>query len=653
MENPPIIWQPTQDEIENSNLRGYMRWLEQNKNLYFDDYQALWEWSTKDVESFWLSIIEFFNIEFNKPWKTVLTGDRMPRYRWFEGAELNYAEQIFRKKNNAFPALLAKHENSELREISWLELEEKVAAVAAYLKSCGVGKGDAVVAFAANIPEFTIAFLATVSLGAIWSSCSPDFGTDSILERFGQIKPKVFIAVNAYPYNGKVYDKRDVVEEVRSSLPELQATIGVDYMEGMAFAEASGIKSWDEVINTEHDGLKFESVEFSHPIWVLYSSGTTGNPKAITHSHGGMLLEHTKYLAFHNDIKQGERFFWYSTTGWMMWNFVQASLLVGATAVLYDGSAAYPDMMAMWEFVEEAGINHFGTSAPFIIACMQRGISPGKECDLSGLRSIGSTGSPLPPEAFSYVKNEIKDHVWLCSMSGGTDMCTAFVGGCPIIPVYKGEIQCRALGCDLNALDDYGNQMIGEVGEMVIVKPMPCMPIYMWNDPNYTIYEDSYFTTYEGMWRHGDWVEITERNSLVILGRSDATLNRHGIRIGTAEIYRVMNDIVAIEDSLIVNLEQENGDHFMPLFVKMKEGQELTEQLQTDIKSALRKAYSPRHVPDAIIEVPDIPYTISGKKMETPVKKILMRLPLDKAINKDAMKNPDSVDFFVNYSKTL
>lgn len=651
-EHPPIIWDPPESMIEDSNLSRYMKWLKSQKGLEFSDYESVWEWSTKNIEDFWESLVEYFDIDFHKPYDTVLTGERMPHYKWFDGAELNYTKQIFKNKSTDYPALISLHEDSELKETSWEELEGKVAAVAAYLRSCGVKKGDTVAAFAANVPEVTICFLATVSIGAIWSSCSPDFGQASVLERFSQIKPKVFIAVNGYSYNGKVYDKRDIVQEVRESLPELEATIGIEYISGNSFDESLGYVNFNEVLETEHKGIEYAYVDFSHPIWVLYSSGTTGNPKAITHSHGGMLLEHLKYLTFHNDVRKGERFFWYSTTGWMMWNFVQASMLTGATAVLYDGSAGYPDLMAMWKMVEDVGIHHFGTSAPFIIACMQQGIQPNETCDLSSLRSIGSTGSPLPPEAFSYIKENVKENVWLCSMSGGTDMCTAFVGGCPIRPVYKGEIQCRALGCDLHALDDYGNQLENEVGEMVIVKPMPCMPIYLWGDSDFTRYEESYFTMYEGMWRHGDWVKITDRGTLIIYGRSDATLNRHGVRIGTAEIYRVLNDIPEIADSLIVNIEQDNGEHFMPLFVKLKEGSAFNDNLKDKIKKALRDAYSPRHVPDVIVKAPDIPRTISGKKMETPVKKILMKMPLDKAINKDAMKNPESVDFFVSYSQT-
>lgn len=650
---PPIIWKPTDEFKSSSNLSHFMDWLQEEKDLQFNDYKSLWEWSTTCIEDFWKSIAEYFDVNFHSNYNSVLSGKEMPYYKWFSGARLNYAEHILTNKTTEYPALLYKKEGAELSEMSWDELEDKVASVAAYLESLGVRKGDAVVAFSANTPEATIAFLATVSIGAIWSSCSPDFGKDSVLERFGQIKPKVLLAVNGYSYSGKIYDKRDVVYDIQSSLPELEATIGITFVSGHAFDDNRNINPWREVVETEHSGIEYASLDFSHPMWVLYSSGTTGNPKAITHSHGGMLLEHLKYLAFHNNVKRGERFFWYSTTGWMMWNFVNASLLVGATAVLYDGSAAYPDLNAMWAFIEEADIQHFGTSAPFIVACMQRGISPLKEYDLSGLKSIGSTGSPLPPEGFKYIEEHVKKDIWLCSMSGGTDVCTAFVGGCPIRPVYKGEIQCRGLGCALYAYDESGEKVIGEVGEMVIVQPMPCMPIYLWDDPEYTRYKESYFSVYDGVWRHGDWIKITDRGTLIIYGRSDATLNRHGVRIGTAEIYRVLNDIQELDDALIVNLEMDDGNHFMPLFVKMVKGVELTMGLKDRIKSSLRKAYSPRHVPDKIIEVPDIPYTISGKKMEAPIKKILMQIPIDKAINKDAMKNPESVDFYVSFATSF
>lgn len=442
-------------------------------------------------------------------------------------------------------------------------------------------------------------------------------------------------------------------------LPTVQQVIFIPYLDKHATLEGidKEVVSWDAVVNAPAAGgnkpaLTIEQVPFSHPVWVLYSSGTTGVPKAITHSHGGNLLEHLKYLHFHNDIHPGERFFWYSTTGWMMWNFTLAALLAQATIVLYDGSPGYPDLNALWALAEETRITHFGTSAPFLVSCMKAGISPAKQFDLDAMRSIGSTGSPLPPEAFGYVYEHIKQDVWLCSMAGGTDVCTAWVGGNPLAPVYQGEIQCRCLGCAMESLDEDGHALpANEVGEMVVTRPMPSMPVFFWNDPDGSKYRHSYFDYYPGVWRHGDWIKITERGSLVILGRSDATLNRQGVRIGTAEIYRAIDRIDELKDSMIVNLEYEDGTDWMPLFVVLNPGENLNDALISKIKSTLRTAYSPRHVPDAIIEVPDIPYTISGKKMEAPVKKILQHKPLEKAFNRDSMRNPESMEFFIRMAE--
>lgn len=631
-----------------------MNWLAEQRGLEFEAYADLWAWSVNQVEDFWASIWEYFDVMAHSPYDSVLSHPEMPGARWFEGSTLNYAEHVFRQANETHPALIFQSETQPLTEVSWAELRAQTAAMAAFLKAQGVEEGDRVVAFLPNVPAATVGFLAACSIGAIWSSCSPDFGASSVVDRFQQIEPKVLLAVDGYQYNGKPYDKRAVVRQITEELPSLEKVIVLPYLDKEAdTADLPKSIGWEEALRTPHDGLGFTPVPFDHPIWVLYSSGTTGIPKAITHSQGGVLLEHLKYLAFHNDVHPGERFFWYSTTGWMMWNFVQASLLVGGTAVLFDGSPNQPDMNVLWEFTEKAQIHHFGTSAPYLVACMKRELSPGRQFDLSHLRSIGSTGAPLPPEAFDYAYQHIKEDLWLCSMSGGTDVCTAFVGGCPLEPVYLGEIQCRGLGCALYAFDDHGQPLVDEVGEMVITKPMPSMPIYFWGDENMQRYRSSYFEMFPGIWRHGDWVKVTSRNTLVILGRSDATLNRHGIRIGTAEIYRAVNKIKAIKDSLIVNLELSGGRHYMPLFVLMNEGEALTDEIKSALRRTLREDYTPRHVPDDIIEVQDIPYTISGKKLEAPVKKILLGHPIEKAANPDAMRNPAALDFFVDFAKRV
>lgn len=657
MENsviPDVIWAPTAAVRKQANLTRYMAWLQEHKGLHVEDYQSLWEWSVEDLESFWESIWQYADIQYSGIYHRVMTDVSMPGTSWFSGTQLNYAEHIFRKATADRPAILFQQEGHAIQELSWEVLRERVAAVAAWLKAVGVVPGDRVVAYLPAIPEATIAFLACNAVGAIWSSCSPDFGAGSVLERFQQITPKVLLAADGYQYGGKTFSRLEIVAELANALPSVEQVMLIPYLDKAAQLQLDKpVIFWEAVASGKQANLEFVRMPFDHPIWVLYSSGTTGMPKAIVHGQGGVLLEHYKYLAFHNDVHPGERFFWYSTTGWMMWNFAQSSLLLGATFVVYDGSPAYPDLNVLWDLAAQTGIHHFGTSAPFLIACMKAGLQPGSRVDLTALRSIGSTGSPLPPEGFDYVREAIKEGVWLCSMSGGTDVCTAFVGGCPLEPVYRGEIQCRALGCALSALDDLGNPVEDTVGEMVIERPMPSMPVFFWDDPEGKRYRESYFEHFPGRWRHGDWVRVTLRGSLVIYGRSDATLNRHGIRIGTAEIYRCLDQLPEIADSLIVNLELEGGNHLMPLFVVLALGRVLDDVLRQKINQQLREAYSPRYIPDMILEVPEIPYTISGKKMETPVKKILLGKSPSEAASLDAMRNPHSLAYFVALQKKL
>ncbi|MEM7659256.1 MAG: acetoacetate--CoA ligase [Bacteroidota bacterium] len=643
------LWTPSPEFQARTRIRHYLDWLQNRHALSFPDYEALWHWSTSERAAFWKSIWEYFEVQAHHPYEAVVSSDPMPDTEWFPGATLNYAEHVFRMETDERPAILYQSEAYPLEEMSWRELRAQVAAMAAFLTAVGVEAGDRVVAYLPNIPAATVGFLAACSLGAVWSSCSPDFGSQSVVERFQQIEPKVLLAVDGYHYGGKGHDKRGVVQEIAAHLRSLQASVLIPFLELDARPFLSGMKSWAEVMATPHGELSFLPVPFSHPIWVLYSSGTTGIPKAITHSQGGCLLEHLKYLAFHNDVHPGDRFFWFSTTGWMMWNFVQAALLVGATIVLYDGSPGYPNLERMWHLAAEAELDHFGTSAPFLVACMKAGLNPRELGSLSRLRSLSSTGAPLPPEAFRWVYDSIKEDLWLCSMSGGTDVCTAFVGGMPLAPVYEGQIQRRALGVPLFAWNERGEPIEGEVGEMVITKAMPSMPIYFWNDPDKARYQSSYFEHYAGVWRHGDWLKITPEGGLIIYGRSDATLNRQGVRIGTAEIYRAVHHLSAIKDSLIVNLELPDGQHYMPLFVQLQPGQALDETLIKAVRTHIRQTYSPRHVPDELIAVDQIPYTISGKKLEAPVKKILMGIPIEKAANPGAMRNPEALDFFVHF----
>lgn len=645
------LWTPSAEFIKQSNLTKYALWLKENYHLFFNDYRSLWQWSIDEPEVFWKSVAEYFKVQLHSPYKEVMSSDEMPDTKWFEGATLNYAEHIFRNKTDARPAIFFASEKKDASAISWNELENQTAALQTFLRQNNVSTGDRVAAYIPNILEATVALLATISIGAVWSSCSPDFGSESILDRFQQIAPKILIAVDGYSYNGKPYDRLEVVKHISENLPSVEKVILIPYLNNEPdFHAINNAISWSKVMETRGQQLTFSSVPFSHPIWILYSSGTTGIPKAITHSHGGMLLEHLKYLSFHNDVHPGENFFWFSTTGWMMWNFVQASLLVGATIVLYDGSPAYPDLRILWKLTGQIPIHHFGTSAPYIIACMKQGLKPREIADLSALRSIGSTGAPLPPEGFDYVYESVKKEIWLCSMSGGTDVCTALVGGNPWKPVYEGEIQCRCLGCSMYAYDEEGKPVTNEVGEMVITKPMPCMPVYFWNDEEKKRYKESYFEVFPGVWRHGDWIKITDEGGVIIYGRSDTTLNRQGVRIGTAEIYRVVDKVSEIKDSLIVNIELPEGGDYMPLFVVMQEGQKITNALKDTIGKQIRQACSPRHVPDEIIVAPDLPYTISGKKMEAPVKRILMGRSIEKSANRGAMRNPESLDFFERFA---
>lgn len=639
-----LLWKPSEELKHNANITHYINWLIATHDLALSDYQELWQWSVDKPGEFWRTLWEYFDILHDGEYADVFQGT-MPHAKWFDGTSLNYAEHIFRRKTDAHPAIIFSSEKGVVEAISWPQLYDQVGSLQAFLKGVGVKEGDTVAAYLPCIPEATVAFLAANSLGAIWSSCSPDFGTASVIDRFAQIKPKVLIATDEYRYNGKSFGKTDVIESLVEAMPSVEQVIVIGG-HSMKAKTGTRVSTWTDVTRERGKEVSFKRVPFSHPIWVLYSSGTTGLPKAITHSHGGILLEQLKYGMFHNDFKTGERCFWYTTTGWMMWNYIHGSLLAGATMVLYDGSPAYPDLNALWKFCASTGIHHFGTSAGFILANMKAGITP-KQFDLKSLRSIGSTGSTLPPEGFDWIYREVKQDLWLASMSGGTDVCSAFVGGNPTWPVYSGEIQCRALGCRLEAFDEDGQPVLDDVGEMVITQPMPSMPVFFWNDPDFARYTESYFEMYPGIWRHGDWIQITPRQGVIIYGRSDATLNRGGIRIGTSEIYRAVDQVKEVKDSLVICIEKDGGEFWMPLFVLMQDGITLNDDIKKKINSEIRAAYSPRHVPDEIIAVPDIPYTISGKKTETPVKKILMGKDPKKVVNSGSLRNPSSMEFFV------
>lgn len=648
-----LLWEPDEKRKQQSNIYDYMKWLKQQKNLHFDDYHSLWQWSTDNLEDFWESLWHYFNIQSGQTYETVLTSHQMPGAKWFPEASINYTEHVFRDRDASKPAIIHASETRQTDEITWGTLYQKTAALQQTLRGLGVEKGDRVVAYIPNIYEAVVAFLATASIGAIWSSASPDFGTQSVIDRFKQIEPKVMITVDGYRYNGKDFDRIEIVENIQSELPTLEATIAIPYLSNQP--DFNGVKNatlWEDATNSNIEkSLTYEHVPFNDPLWVLFSSGTTGKPKPIVQSQGGILLEHLKAMTFHVDLTEDDRFFWFTTTGWMMWNFIVGGLLTGSTIVLYDGSPAYPDKKMLWKFAEQTKMTVFGTSASYITSCMKDELTPGEEFDLSHLKNISSTGSPLPPEGFQWCYDNVKKDLWIASASGGTDICTAFILGVPILPVYAGELQCRGLGAKIESFNDNGQSEIEEVGELVLTEPFPSMPIYFWNDEDGSRLHESYFDMFPGVWRHGDYLKVTDRHTCVIYGRSDATINRGGIRIGTSEIYRAVDQVKEVADSLIVDIPKGDGDSFTPLFVVMKHGYELTADIEQKLKKQIRTQCSPRHVPTGFYQVKDLPKTLNGKKLEIPVKKILMGKSIDKVVNKGSLSNEDSLDYFVDFAE--
>jgi acetoacetyl-CoA synthetase len=650
---PEILWEPTAAAVEASNLTAYTDWLRRERGVDVTTYPDLWRWSVDDLESFWNSILDYFKVEYDGE-RTVALGSReMPGAEWFPGIRLNWAERAFAGKDDEQVAILHASELRDLEEITWGELREKVAACAAGLRSLGVEKGDRVVAYLPNIAEATVAFLAVASIGAIWSSASPDFGAGSLIDRFAQIGPKVLIAVDGYRYGGKDFDRTPVVARLQEAMPSLEHTVLLPYLDpeagaGSGAAALESVTRWDELLLAGRGApLTFERVPFDHPLWVLYSSGTTGLPKAIVQGQGGILVEQLKKMHLHTDAKPGDRLFWFTTTGWMMWNFIVSGLLTEAAIVLYDGNPGFPDMGVLWDLAERAGVTMFGTSAAYISACMKAGEEPGAGRDLSRLRAVGSTGSPLAPEGFDWIYEHVGRDTWLFSTSGGTDLCTAFVGGVPTLPVYRGELQARALGAAVESWDPEGRPLINEVGELVITAPMPSMPLYLWGDEDGSRYRDSYFEMFPGTWRHGDWIEITDRGTAIIYGRSDSTINRGGIRIGTAEIYRAVLESEDVTDALVVDLPKDGTDGVIELFVVLREGAELTDELRRQLARSIRERCSPRHVPDDVTAVAAVPRTLSGKVVEVPVKRILMGADPEKVVSRDSLANPEALDWFV------
>lgn len=634
-----MLWTPPVDVRQTSRIGAYLRFLKERRGLDFATYDDLWTWSTEDLPGFWSSIWEFFELP-GVP-GTVLADAHMPGAEWFPEARLNYAEQVLRMPGIAPDAevVLGYSQTREPVILSVAQLREQVRLARAGLMKMGVEPGDRVAAYLPNIPETLVLMLATASLGAIFSSCAPEFGTRSVTDRWTQISPKVLVAVDGYRYGEKVIDRTAEVEAIAEALPSLEHVVRMSYVDGQI-----GLGPLSE---PSDDELEFAQVPFAHPLYVLYSSGTTGLPKPIVHGHGGILLEHLKMLALHHDLGPGDRFFWFSTTGWMMWNFLVSGPAVGASIVMFDGNPGAPDLGMLWRLAEQAGVTYFGTSAPFLLACRKEGLVPMEIADLSRIRGLGSTGAPLPPEGFSWVYEAVSDSLQLQSLSGGTDVCTGFVGATPLNPVYRGEIAARCLGAKVEAYDPTGKPVIGELGELVITAPMPSMPIGFWGDADGSRMKEAYFDIFPGVWRHGDWITITEHGSCIITGRSDATLNRGGVRLGTSEFYSVVEGLPEVADSVVVHLEDaEGGAGELLLFVVLHDGRELDDALIKKIATELRTALSPRHIPDAIHQVKAVPRTLSGKKLEVPVKRILTGTPAESAAAKGALANPESLNAF-------
>ncbi|MCO5969111.1 acetoacetate--CoA ligase [Actinoallomurus soli] len=647
-----LLWEPSEEVRRSARVARFMR------ERGFGSYDELWRWSVTDVGAFWDTIWSSFGVLGDRGDGPALERAEMPGARWFPGATLNHARNALRRAeedpgatavvfrteaDDGSPAGEGSDGPARSRTLTYGELAAEVAEVRAGLRALGVGRGDRVAAYVPNMPEALVAFLATASLGAIWSSCSPDFGAPSVIDRFTQIEPKVLIAVDGYAYNGKRFDRSSVVRDIAAALPTLTATVTIPYLDPDAAAIGDGRALRYAELRRSGEPLAFEEVPFDHPLWILYSSGTTGLPKPIVHGHGGIVLEHLKALTFHQDLGPGDVFFWYTTTGWMMWNYLIGGLLVGATIVLYDGA---PGGDALWRLAAETGVTYFGVGAPYVLASMKAGLDPGRTHDLSRLRGIGSTGSPLPPEGFGWLYDHVGRDALVGSFSGGTDVATGFVGPCPLLPLRAGVIQCRGLGARIEAYDEKGEPVVGEVGELVLTAPMPSMPISFWNDEDGERYRDSYFGVYEGVWRHGDWIKVLPDGGCVIYGRSDSTLNRGGVRMGTADFYRVVEGFDEIADSLVVDTGQLGAEGRLLLYVQLAEGVDLSEDLVGRLRAALRSTLSPRHVPDEIRVVPGVPRTLSGKKLEVPVRKILLGTPIDKAANPDAMANPEVLRHF-------
>ena len=640
-----LLWEPSAERCAASRMAHFMRWLERDSGQHCATYADLWRWSVEHVGPFWQAIARYFEVKLGGNSEPVLVG-RLPEAHWFPNATLNYAEHLLRRRDQHL-AIVACREDGSRRTLTYAELAEQVARAQVGLLRAGVKAGDRVAAFLPNDVEAVVGVLATASLGAVWSSAAPEFGVKSVLDRFRQIEPTVLLGCDAYVYGGKRFERAAELREIAAALPSLRGLFVLGDAAAIGSVGAVTAQPWSELV-AERQALEFVAVPFEHPLWILYSSGTTGLPKPIVQGHGGILLEHLKALALHMDLGASDRFFWFSTTGWMMWNMLVSALGLGSTLVLFDGSPALHGLSALWKLAEQEQITYFGTSAPYLLACKKAGLVPKEVANLSALRSLGTTGAPLPSDGFKWVYQQISSDLLLGSVSGGTDVCTAFVLSCPLSPVRSGEIQCRGLGAKIEAWDEAGRPLTGEVGELVLTEPLPCMPLGFWNDPARERFNASYFGMYPGIWRHGDWIKLNPDGSLVIYGRSDSTLNRGGVRMGTSEFYSVLEAMPEIADSLVVDtgsLEDAVGK--MWLFVVPRAGVELDTDLKRRIKDLLRNALSPRHVPDHIRAITAVPRTLNGKKLEVPVKRILLGESPEKVASRDTLANPEALDALV------
>jgi acetoacetyl-CoA synthetase len=639
-----VLWTPPSDLRQSTEIGRYMEWLADERGREFTSYEDLWRWSVQDLEGFWGSVAEFFGVRFRAPYERVLGERGMPGARWFAGARLNYAQHLIGADGDRdLVAVVARSQTRPPVELTFGELREEAARVRAGLQRLGVGPGDRVVAYMPNIPETLVAFIATASLGAIWASCAPEFGARSVTDRFAQIEPKVLLAVGGYGYRDRYVDRRAEVQSIRAGLPTVEHVVSVPYGD----AELPDTVGWHE-LRAELAPLEFEPVAFDHPLYVLFSSGTTGLPKAIIHGHGGQLLEHHKNQAFGWDLKAGGRLMWFSTTAWMMWNALVSALLLRSSIVMLDGDPAWPDLLEQWRLAEELRPTVMGVSPPYLMACRKAGLEPGRELDLSSIRALCTAGSPLPAEGYMYAFEQLAPGAVLINGSGGTDVCTGLVQGSFAQPVYEGEISGRCLGVDAHAFDPDGNELVGELGELVITSPMPSMPVGLWGDPDGERYSSAYFDLYPGIWRQGDWIVFTERGSCVLTGRSDATLNRGGVRLGTGEFYAVVEELPEVLDTLVIHLEDSGGGAGeLLLFVVPADGVELDDELRARIARTLRGELSPRHVPDQIVAVRAIPRTLTGKKLEAPVKRILRGESPEQVASRGSLADPTSLDAFV------